>query len=441
MTLGFRSRLLLAAALPAVMVALLLAIAFLDRHAAELEESLRDRGWAAAKQLGMAAEFPLFAGNMDALERLVAAAQQGDRQIRAVAVTERNGEIRARVGEFSAWAARWSGGEQLIEGTTTLVVVPINRSTLSVDDLFEDALPAPTGQSAELLGYAVVELSRHALELQRREMLVRIVAIAVGGLMLAALLSTFIAGSVTRPLAVISRVVARIKGGELGARAATDDAGVMAPLAAGINDMAARIAFTQEDLRRQVASATAELRQQKEAAERAARIDALTGVANRRAFTEIAEAEVHRALRYGTPLSLVLIDVDHFKSINDQHGHPTGDAALAAFAEILGQAVREVDVVGRWGGEEFVILLPGTGAGEALPVAERMRAATAGSRLQFQGRQIVYTASFGVAEFHAADADFYHLLSRADTALYEAKKRGRDCVVLALGPADSRSSA
>lgn len=436
MSLGFRARLLLAAALPAVMVALLLAIAFIDRQAAELEDSLRDQGWATAKQLGMAAEFPLFAGNLDALDRLVAAAQKGDRQIRAVAVTERNGEIRSRVGQFSMWTSDWSGSEHVIDGTTTLVVVPINRSKLSVDNLFEDALPPPEGQSQELLGYAVVELSRHALEAQRKDMLVRTIAIAVGGLLLAALLSTFIAGSVTRPLALISQVVARIKGGELGARAATDDTGVMAPLAAGINDMAERIAFTQEDLRRQIASATAELRQQKDVAERAARVDALTGVANRRAFAEIAEAEVQRALRYGTPVSLMLIDVDHFKSINDQYGHPTGDAALANFARILLQAVREVDVVGRWGGEEFVILLPGTDAAEALPVAERMRAATADCRLQVEGRQILYTASFGVAEFHPDDAEFYRLLARADEALYQAKNLGRDRVVLAAGPGE-----
>ena len=100
MKLGFRSRLLLAAALPAVMVIVLLVIGFLNRHAADLDQALQDRGRASARQLGMAAEFPLFAGNVEALERLIAAARQGDAQILAVAVIERGGELRAATGKF-----------------------------------------------------------------------------------------------------------------------------------------------------------------------------------------------------------------------------------------------------------------------------------------------------------------------------------------------------
>jgi diguanylate cyclase len=441
MKLGFRSRLLLAAALPAVMVIALLVIGFLDRHAADLDQALQDRGRASARQLGMAAEFPLFAGNVEALERLVAAARQGDAQIRAVAVIERGGGLRASTGQFSARLPAFTAAEQVIDGSSLLVVTPILGSALPVDDLFSDAAQLRSGKKTELLGYAVVELSREALERQRAEMLGRILAITVVGLLLAALLSTLIATSVTRPIAHISRVVTRIKGGELDARAVPAESGVMASLAAGINDMAARVAFTQEDLRQQVASATAELRQQKDAAELAARIDILTGVANRRAFTEVAEFEVQRALRYGTPLSLVLVDLDHFKSVNDRYGHHTGDAVLASFARTLIEAVREIDIVGRWGGEEFVVLLPGTGCVEALQVAERMRSSTADSRLYVQGRQILYTASFGVAEFNPTELSFYGFLERADTALYRAKDKGRNRVELANDKATPGSFA
>jgi len=433
MSLGFRSRLLLAAALPAVMVIALVAIGFLNRHAADLDLALQDRGRATARQLGLGAEFPLFAGNVDALDRLVAAARQGDPQIRAVAVIERGGELRAASGELSSSLPAFTGAEQVIDGKSLVVITPILRSALPVDDLFSEAAPARPGKKAELLGYAVVELSRAVLERQRNEMVGRILAITAGGLLLAALLSTLIATSVTRPLAHVSQIVARIKGGELAARTEPGEAGVMSSLAAGINDMAARIAFTQEDLRQQVANATAELRQQKEAAELAARIDSLTGVANRRAFTEMAEAEVQRGLRYGTPLSLVLVDLDHFKAVNDRYGHHTGDAVLASFARTLIEAVRDIDIVGRWGGEEFVVLLPGTGYIEALQVAERMRAATADSRLYVQGRQILYTASFGVAEFNPTELSFYGFLARADTALYVAKDKGRNRVELANG--------
>jgi diguanylate cyclase (GGDEF)-like protein len=433
MRLGFRSRLLLAAALPAVMVVVLLVIGFLDRHAADLDEALRDRGRAAARQLALAAEFPLFADNVDTLQRLAAAARQGDGQIRAVAVFDHGGEPRASTGMFSVSLPAFAGDEQLLDGPSLIVISPIRRSSLPVDDLYSDATPAASPLPPQLLGYAAVELSRSALEKQRHDLLGRILAITVASLLLAVLLSALIAASVTRPIAHISQVVERIKAGELAARAQPAEAGVMASLAAGINDMAARIAFTQEDLRQQVATATAELRQQKESAEQAARIDTLTGVANRRAFTETAEVEVQRALRYGTPLSLILIDLDHFKSVNDRYGHHTGDAVLASFSRTLTEAVREIDIVGRWGGEEFVVLLPGIGCGEALQVAERMRAAASDSRLYVQGRQILYTASFGVAEFNPSELSFYGFLARADAALYAAKDQGRNCVQAAGG--------
>jgi len=437
MKLGFRSRLLVAAALPAAMVVVLLAIGFLDRYAADLDHALRDRGSAAARQLSLAAEFSLFTGNVDALQRLVAATRQGDPQILAVAVFDRGHESRAATGGFSSIPPDFSGREQLIDAASLIVVTPIRRSALPVDDLYSDVVPAAAVPAQELLGYAVVELSKTGVAKQRAEMLGRILAITVASLLLAILLSTLLAASVTRPIGHISQIVGRIKSGELEARAQPAQAGVMASLAAGINDMAARIAFTQEDLRQQVASATAELRQQKETAEQAARVDSLTGVANRRAFTEVAEVEVQRALRYGTPLSLILIDLDHFKSVNDRYGHHTGDAVLASFARTLTEAVREMDIVGRWGGEEFVVLLPGIGCAEALQVAERMRVTACDSRLYVQGRQILYTASFGVAEFNPSEVSFYGFLARADAALYLAKGNGRNRVEAATngGPA------
>ncbi len=431
MRIGFRARLLLAATLPAVMVVALLLIGFLDRHTADLEQALQDRGRAVARQLGTAAEFPLFAGNREALDQLVSAARGGDNQIKGAALLDGDGQLHASSGEFSAWTPRLNGAEQMVGGDPLIVVIPINRSAASVDDIYAETALAPTSAKAELLGYAVLELSRAALESQRSDMLWRVLAITAGALVLAAVLSTVIASSVTAPITHISEVVARIKGGELSARTRGAASGVLEPLAAGINDMAERIAFTQEDLRHKVVLATEELRQQKEAAERAARVDALTGVANRRAFDEIAEHEVQRALRYGMPVSLIMIDLDHFKTINDSYGHQTGDAVLVSFARTITQAVREVDVVGRWGGEEFLVLLPGTAAAEAMRAAERMRAALAECHLHLQGRRIHFTASFGVAEFNPAELSLYSLLDRLDGALYRAKAAGRDRVELA----------
>lgn len=429
---GFRARLLLAAALPAVMVVALLLIGFLERHAADLEQALSDRGRAAAGQLGTAAEFPLFADNREALDQLVSAVLRGDSEIRGAALLDEATQLHASAGEFTLWPPTKLGGEaQVIGGESLIVAVPIRRAAVSVDDIYAETALAPSSKKEDLLGYAVIELSRAALERKRQDMLWRVLAITAGALFLAAVLSTTIAASVAGPIGHISQVVARIERGELAARTQAARSGVLEPLAAGINDMAERIAFTQDELRQKIDLATEELRRQKEAAERAARVDALTGVANRRAFNEAAESEVQRALRYGTPVSLILIDLDHFKSINDSYGHQTGDAVLVSFARTITEAVREVDVVGRWGGEEFVVLLPGTIAAEALRAAERMRAALSERDLYFQGRQIRFTASFGVAEFNPAELSFYSLLDRVDAALYEAKKAGRNRVELA----------
>lgn len=431
MKLGFHARLLLAAALPAVMVVILLSMGFLQRHSADLEQSLRERGRAAARQLGTAAEFPLFAGNREALERLTEAAEAGGPDFRSAAVVDRQGDIRVTAGEASKWQPEFSGKDQIIGGDPMIVAVPIFRSAGPVDDLFAANALAQINTKEQLLGYAVIELSMAGLQQRRQEMLGRVLAITFGSLALAALLSAFIAASVTRPISHISQVVARIEHGDVGARTEAARAGVLAPLAAGINEMAARVALTEDQLRLQITIATEELRRQKEAAERAARIDTLTGVANRRAFSEIAEAEVQRALRYGTPLSLVLVDLDHFKLVNDSYGHQTGDAVLASFAHTVTSVVREVDIVGRWGGEEFVVLLPGTGSAEAVQAAERMRQAVAECRLKSQGRQITYTASFGVAEFNPTELSFQGFVARADAALYRAKDRGRNRVELA----------
>ncbi len=159
-------------------------------------------------------------------------------------------------------------------------------------------------------------------------------------------------------------------------------------------------------------------------------VDGLTGVANRRRCEEALGTEVARADRLGTPLSLVLADLDDFKSVNDVHGHPAGDEVLRAFAEVLHDTVRESDLAGRWGGEEFLLLLPGTDAEGAARLADRIRSAFAGRFLTApDGSLFAVTCSFGVAQ-HAAGEDESALFAAADRALYRAKRSGKDRVVL-----------
>ena len=159
--------------------------------------------------------------------------------------------------------------------------------------------------------------------------------------------------------------------------------------------------------------------------------DMLTGLPNRRQLMAQMETEIRRAGRSGRPLSLALLDVDRFKAINDRHGHPTGDAVLQAISEELRRVTRGGDVLGRFGGEEFAVLMPDTGLAKARLAGERLRAAIAKRVIAFpDGTSGRVTVSAGVALL-AGDEGCDHLISRADSALYEAKADGRNLVRLA----------
>jgi diguanylate cyclase (GGDEF)-like protein len=156
--------------------------------------------------------------------------------------------------------------------------------------------------------------------------------------------------------------------------------------------------------------------------------DALTGVPNRRAFTERAELEFKRSRRNGSPLSVVLIDLDHFKKINDTHGHLGGDAVLKAVATKLARDMRCTDLFCRWGGEEFCALLPDTDAAGAQTMLDRLRAQVATLRFEHQGHNLAATISVGIAQLAREDNTLDQLIARADKALYTAKSAGRNRV-------------
>ncbi|WP_455384398.1 sensor domain-containing diguanylate cyclase [Acidihalobacter prosperus] len=166
-------------------------------------------------------------------------------------------------------------------------------------------------------------------------------------------------------------------------------------------------------------------------AEQLARLDHLTGINNRRAFYDIAASIWAIAQRHSHELSVVLMDIDHFKRINDAHGHGCGDDVLVATAHLLGRCVRGQDVIARWGGEEFILLLPETGIEEAAALAERLRAIVADMRIPVADGELTITASFGVAQREPWHKSLDALISSADKRLYEAKGLGRDRVVSA----------
>ncbi len=156
--------------------------------------------------------------------------------------------------------------------------------------------------------------------------------------------------------------------------------------------------------------------------------DSLTGINNRRRLFELGRIEIERARRYGHPLSAIMLDIDHFKAINDTHGHGVGDQVLHSLAQECLKSIREFDVLGRYGGEEFAIILPETYQEEAVVTAERLRQSIQNTQIETTQDTFAVTISLGVAEMTDDIQEVAAMLDRADSALYAAKQAGRNCV-------------
>jgi diguanylate cyclase (GGDEF)-like protein len=245
-----------------------------------------------------------------------------------------------------------------------------------------------------------------------------------------------------RPLERLSQAAHHFQAGQRQLGVVPEGPGEFLTLVQAFDGMAQRIYDHTEELERTVQDRTQELSRSNEQLqlvnqhlqvlnqqlEELAVTDGLTGVANRRAFNDRLDLEVERAKRSSQPLSLVMIDLDRFKRLNDTLGHLEGDAALVQLGALLGEKRRAVDLVARYGGEEFMVLLPGTTHEDAMLVAERIRHATEVAPLPGQ-----CTVSAGVATLPVHATDSRSLISAADQALYAAKDHGRNRVVSADG--------
>ena len=172
----------------------------------------------------------------------------------------------------------------------------------------------------------------------------------------------------------------------------------------------------------------------KEKLEKLATFDSLTGLYNRRAILGKLRELINLANRYKEDFSLSMLDIDHFKKVNDRYGHLTGDAVLEEIATLIRRNIRDTDIVGRYGGEEFIIILPKTNLSSAWVVAERLRSIIEKAEMKDSaGNVFTITVSQGLAGWERGE-DTYSLISRADEALYKAKEKGRNCVQILLGP-------
>jgi diguanylate cyclase (GGDEF)-like protein len=260
--------------------------------------------------------------------------------------------------------------------------------------------------------------------------------------LLVTVLSVMLRRLLVRPLERLSQAAHHFQAGQRQLGVVPEGPGEFLTLVQAFDGMAQRIYDHTEELERTVQDRTQELSRSNEQLqlvnqhlqvlnqqlEELAVTDGLTGVANRRAFNDRLDLEVERAKRSSQPLSLVMIDLDRFKRLNDTLGHLEGDAALVQLGALLGEKRRAVDLVARYGGEEFMVLLPGTTHEDAMLVAERIRHATEVAPLPGQ-----CTVSAGVATLPVHATDSRSLISAADQALYAAKDHGRNRVVSADG--------
>jgi len=252
----------------------------------------------------------------------------------------------------------------------------------------------------------VAEVYRQASRLRNVTMFVTMVLLVFVGIA-----AYRLAALIVRPLDRLTGAAARISAGDLSVDLPQGGSGEVAYLTRVFNAMVESLRKHRADL------------------ERLSTTDSLTGLVNRRHLMKLLGAELERAQRTRQPFAILMLDVDHFKKYNDEHGHLAGDEVLARLGAVLGQCIRPYDCAARYGGEEFLVMLSGTTGRAAREVAERVRGRVE-SEL-FDGGRV--TVSIGVAEHPAQGATVEQLIGRADTALYEAKRLGRNRVVRAAG--------
>jgi diguanylate cyclase (GGDEF)-like protein len=297
----------------------------------------------------------------------------------------------------------------------------------------------PISDELKILSAAEVEGARGRIEWASRIAGSIILVSALLGLGCVIIVGRILHASITSKIVAMTRHAADIRAGHLDVVVANTSRDELGVLADAFNAMTRRIRDLVENLEEKVRQRTRELAVKNheldvknQTLKILSQTDRLTGLCNRRKLDQALTAEWRRAIRYGTPFSVIMVDLDNFKNVNDNHGHEVGDAVLVCVADILIGMSRETDIVGRWGGEEFLLICPETGLEEAYSLAQNLRLGIESMVFPTIGRHL--TASFGVAEY-VSNLKPDLLVRQADEAMYRAKQAGRNSVEIVLaGP-------
>lgn len=326
---------------------------------------------------------------------------------------------------LSAALASWRTARQAIEllsdrPPARVVAVPtlIRRAEAGLHDAV-----ASLGRIHDI-ARAETEAERRRAEAVARWSLLAAAALCVVGIVMAVVAAVVLVRAIVRPLNRLKAAAVRFGAGDLDHRIAPLTDPEMQEVADAFNRMAGSIRNYQTRL------------------EELSTRDGLTGALNHREFQRRLAEEIARARRYGSPLSLLVLDLDHFKAVNDTHGHRAGDEVLRAVCDGVREVLRPSDFLARYGGEEFAVVLPNTAKADALVLAERLRAVIEAASVDADGEAIAVTVSIGVAQYGIDGDGPGSLVEAADTAMYEAKQGGRNrvCVYRSHGGTPKRAA-
>jgi len=288
----------------------------------------------------------------------------------------------------------------------------------------------------QVLGAVAVGLSTEPLNEKIAAYTQRSLILVLISILLGSLLSFWLGRQITNPLRELANIACQMSAGDIFVQIDIPSKDEIGQLGDAFNHMTTSIQKREFELRelaagleRTVEERTIELRRHNKQLERIAIEDPLTGIYNRRYFFELAEKEVERAKRYKNPLSVVILDADNFKRMNDNFGHLIGDQILVNLAKLCLNNIRSLDILARYGGEEFVILMPEATKKDAQKIAERLRKLVAETSMVTGALDVMITISLGVASWNCnQELNFDSLLVRADQALYQSKEYGRNRV-------------
>jgi diguanylate cyclase (GGDEF)-like protein len=427
----------LIALIPAVVMAVLLSGYFVYTRFTFLDQSLLERAQLVARQLSLSSEYAVFSGNLPLLKQDVEAALTQPDVEKIVVLDTRSRhlvEAAKRSDDGRDWLGLINPDIRLYQDDNLLLLYQsIEPSEVKLNDWDFEAMASTSGSKS--LGAVLIKFSKNELNHEKSQLLLLSFAVTLFALMLSLVVAYRISKRITTPILNMEQDIQMLGAGHLNTRT-LQETGIeeLNELATGINDMARQLQEERNLLENRVLARTAELEAANQKLAALSIQDGLTGLSNRRHLDQVLATEWRRCARQEQTLSMILIDVDHFKNFNDLYGHPLGDACLCRVAALLASHTqRSGEIAARYGGEEFAMVMPGIRPEEAAEIAEKTRQAVAALAIPHENTECGYvTISLGVATLVPDEAhEFSRLVSLADTALYQAKKAGRNRVVAA----------